>query len=185
VLHTVKQFYYCLFCLVTFLQAGIYFFVMTNFVLPLLLLVSSATSNSLQIVDDMYSDAPVSVSLTEIGCNEDDSFCSFGDQMNASGTLSLSSGLPTSSLCTKTKFCFVFDNWLCTKFCFISNNWFCKSLDDNSSVEEVTNIHHRYLQHHPRQHHQTTATDQRQHHPEKWPLQLRKQHNGLQTQLLV
>jgi len=76
--------------------------------------------------DDMQCGDPVNIDITSLTCNGTD-VCHFGSKMAVEGTLGLSEGLQSSTMCTTTRVCFLGWSWACRTY--IAEIDVCDSLD--------------------------------------------------------
>lgn len=64
--------------------------------------------------NDLTCDSPVSITVDSLTCGND-LVCAFGDHVEATGSLSVSSAIP-DQICLKTKACFMSLNFFCREY---------------------------------------------------------------------
>jgi len=105
-------------------------------VLLLSLLPISISATGFTYNNDFKCDSPVSMSVTSLDCGDGyDSVCEFGDELSASGGLSLKSAMP-SKTCVTLRNCFMGVKFICKSY-NEGNIDMCTLLGMESSSDDV------------------------------------------------
>jgi hypothetical protein len=81
----------------------------------LLLVPLQVEATYFQYNGDFNCTYPVTVEVDKMSCGGT-AYCSFGDQMNVYGSMTLEENLPSSTMCVTSKTCFMGLSWLCKRY---------------------------------------------------------------------